>query len=331
MTKKRKINILIPDFVKPPTRIEQQVFGAEAEVFLGEASKAEEISDEMWGNCHAILAWEKLQYDKQLLAKLKKCKVIVRVGVGYDNIDLLEATSRGIVICNVPDYGTQEVADHTLALLLSLARGLFEFAGRVQQRKWQRQNPIPFRLKHKVFGVIGLGRIGSAVALRAKAFDLRVIFYDPYKADGYDKALGIERVETLEELAAKADIVSIHAPLTEETHNMVNDQFFDKAKTAIVLINTARGAIIDLAALRRAMKKEKVKAAGLDVLPQEPSDDKQQLIVDWENDQEWLRGRLIVTPHVAFYSPEAYQEMRQKAAQEALRVLKGEKARNRVN
>jgi len=326
-----KLNILIPDVVKPPAKIEEEVFGPDADIFVGQAKKAGEIPDSVWKNCNAILAWEKLQYDKQLLAKLDKCKVIVRVGVGFDNIDLAEAKRKGIIVCNVPDYGTEEVADQTMVLLLSLIRGLFEFTNQAKERDWSRCNPVPIRLRNKVLGIIGLGRIGTAVAQRAKSFGIAVIFYDPYIKDGIDKALGVERVDRLDDLAKRSDIISLHAPLTEETEGMINNEFFANAKKGSILINTARGAIVDISALEIAMKKGVIRSAGLDVLPIEPSDDSQNLIVEWENDREWLRGRLIVTPHISFYSSEGYIEMRKKAAQEALRVLRGEKARNCVN
>ena len=218
-----------------------------------------------------------------------------------------------------------------MGMLLSLLRGLPEYTRKVQQRNYSRANNMPTRLRSKILGIIGLGRIGIATAMRAKAFGINIIFYDPYIKDGIDKALNIIRVDTLQEIAEFSDVISIHTPLTSETHGMVDEKFFGFVKKEPIILNTARGLIIDLSALDQAMRKGIVKAAGLDVLPVEPSDDSQQLIVDYENDEEWLRGRLVVTPHIAFYSPQAYEEMRKKAAQEALRVLNGEKARNCVN
>lgn len=325
------MNILIPDVVSPPADIEKEVFGPSARIFLGEADEANAIPDELWHNCDAILAWDKIKYDELLLFKLKRCRVIVRVGVGYDNINLPEARKRNIVVCNVPDYGIAEVADHAIALLLSFARGLPEYTKRAQQRYWSRENPMPFRLDNKVLGIIGLGRIGTATAMKAKAFGMRVIFYDPYIRDGYDKALGVERVESLNKIAERSDVISIHTPLTHETMKMIDEGFFKNTKKGAILINTARGAIIDLPALEKAMRAGTIRGAGLDVLPVEPPDESQRLIVEWENDEDWLRGKLIVTPHVAFYSPEACEEMRRKAAFEAKRVLEGKQPKNCVN
>ncbi len=325
------MNILIPDVLREPVDIEAEIFGMDADIVVGEATSHEDITDEVWSNCDAILAFDQIIYDKDLISKLVKCKVIVRVGVGYDNVNLLETKKKNIVVCNVPDYGTEEVADHAMGMLLSLLRGLPEYTRRVQQRNYCRENQMPARLGGKNLGIIGLGRIGTATALRAKAFGLKVIFYDPYKDDGYDKSLGIRKVDTLHDLARLSDIVSIHTPLTKETENMIDDSFFKIIKPDSILINTARGSIIDLSALRNAMKKKIIKAAGLDVLPIEPSDDSQQLIVEWENNEEWLRGRLIVTPHVGFYSPEALKEMRIKASIEVKRVLEGKPPQNLVN
>jgi len=325
------VNILIPDVLREPVDIEAEIFGTDADIVVGEAKSHEGITDEVWSNCDAILAFDQIIYEKELISKLVNCKVIVRVGVGYDNVDLLAAKNKDILVCNVPDYGTEEVADHAMAMLLSLLRGLPDYIRRVQQRNYSRENPMPARLRGKNLGIIGLGRIGTATAMRAKAFGMRIIFYDPYIKDGVDKALNFSRVNTLQEIAEFSDVISIHTPLTSKTHGMIDEKFFGLVKKEPVIINTARGLIIDLSALEKAMRKGIVKAAGLDVLPVEPSDDSQQLIVDYENDEEWLKGRLVVTPHIAFYSPQAYEEMRKKAAQEALRVLNGEKARNCVN
>ena len=325
------MKILIPDVIKPPADIEIEIFGLEADIITGEATHSEMISDEIWKECNAVLAFDQLDYNKELLSKMSSCKVIVRVGVGYDNVDVVDAKNKNIIVCNVPDYGTEEVADHTMALLLSLVRGLPEYTRRVKLRNWNRHNSMPFRLRDKVIGIIGFGRIGTATALRSKAFGMKVIFYDPYINDGYDKALGVERVSLLEDIARESDIISLHTPLTHETKGMINDSFFAYVNRKPIIINTARGPIVEIAALEKAMREGVVKAAGLDVLPLEPSDDSQQLIVDWEQDEEWLRGRLLVTPHVSFCCPEAFEEMRRKAAEEALRVLNGGKAKNCVN
>jgi phosphoglycerate dehydrogenase-like enzyme len=186
-----------------------------------------------------------------------------------------------------------------------------------------------FRLTEKRLGIVGLGRIGTATALRARAFGMRVGFYDPYKPSGWDKALGVERFLSLDALARACDAVSVHTPLTPETRGLLGREFFAAARPGLVLINTARGPVIEWEAFRAAFEDGRVAAAGLDVLPIEPPDRTDPLI------GAWMAGatgdRLIVTPHCAFYSPEALIEMRRKAAEEALRILSGAGPLNRVN
>ncbi len=323
--------VIIPDVLKTAPDIEQKVFGVDTEILVADKTHSNQISDENWKKCDAILAWDQIEYDATLLEKMRNCKVIVRVGVGYDNIDSLKARELGIMVCNVPDYGTEEVADHAIGLLLSLARGLPDYINRARNGDWSRTHEMPFRLRGLTMGFIGVGRIGTAALMRARAFGMNIVFYDPYVNDGYEKALGVDRVDTLEDLAKIADIVSINTPLSEETNKMIGRKFFSVLKPGAIVINTARGPIIDLEALKEAMLNNTVRAAGLDVLPVEPSDDSQTLIRAWEKSEPWIKDRLIVTPHVAFYSPESYEEMRRKAAEEALRVVLGEQARNCVN
>jgi D-3-phosphoglycerate dehydrogenase len=271
------VNILIPDVLRESGDIESEIFGTDADIIVGKATRHEDITDEVWSNCDAILAFDQIIYDKDLISKLTKCKVIVRVGVGYDNVDLVTAKDKDILVCNVPDYGTEEVADHTMGMLLSLLRGLPEYTRKVQQRNYSRANNMPARLRGKVLGIIGLGRIGTATAMRAKAFGMKIIFYDPYIKDGVDKALNFIRVDTLQEIAEFSDVISIHTPLTSETHGMIDEIFFGHVKKEPIILNTARGLIINLSALEQTMRKGFVKAAGLDVLPVEPSDDSQQV------------------------------------------------------
>lgn len=321
-------NVVIPDRVSPPAEIEQQIFGDRAIVTALGASTADELRGRH-ADADAILAWHDIVWDASVLAAMPRCKAIVRVGVGFDNVDLAAATRQGIVVSNVPDYGTHDVADHAIALLLSLARGL-EGSNRVARGgAWQWGLVPTFRLTDKVLGIVGLGRIGTATALRAKAFGMRVGFYDPYKPSGWDKALGVTRFLSLAELARASDVVSIHTPLTPETRGLVGRDFFAAARRGVVVINTARGPVIDWPAFRAAFDDGHIACAGLDVLPTEPADAADPLIA------AWMAGatgeRLLITPHCAFYSTEAVVEMRRKAAEEARRILSGERPLNRVN
>ena len=319
--------VVVPDRLAPPADVEQGVFGDRAIVTALGAHTTAELRGKI-EQADAILAWHDLQWTDVVLATLARCRVIVRVGVGFDNVDLDAAARRGIVVCNVPDYGTHDVADHAMALVLALARGLAGFERAAQAGTWAWGVAPSFRLTGKTFGVVGLGRIGTATALRAKAFGLRVVFYDPYKPEGWDKALGIARAHALDELAHQADLVSLHAPLTAETRGMIGRSFFAAARRGLVLINTARGPIVDWAAFSAAFDAGTVAAAGFDVLPTEPADRSDRLVRAWAAGE--LHDRLLITPHCAFYSTEALHEMRRKAAEEALRVLTGERPRNRV-
>jgi lactate dehydrogenase-like 2-hydroxyacid dehydrogenase len=329
-----KYTILIPDRVVESIEIEQAVFGEKAEFVLGHAAASREIPDRVWNSCHAVLAWHELVYDHSLLSKMKQCEVIVRVGVGYDNVDLQAADERNIVVCNVPDYGTGEVADHAMAMLLSFARGIPGISEKVrlsnENWSWKKVGNLK-RLSESVIGIIGLGRIGTAVALRAKGFGIRVLYYDPYKPAGYDKSLGVERVHDLYKMIEASDYVSLHTPLTNETRGMADKKFFAQLKPGAVLINTARGAIVELDALERSLRVGRLKAAGLDVLPEEPPNRNHPLLKAWTENDEWLAGRLMITPHSAFWCVEALTEMRRKAAEEALRVLEGGAPLNQVN
>ncbi len=326
-----KKNILIPDVVVPPAQIEHDTLGEQYNIIAGQAQHANDISDDIWKQSHGILAFHLMDYNSELLSKLENCQIIVRLGVGYDNIDLAEANQRNIAVCNVPDYGTEEVADHALGLLLSLVRSIPSYQQAIKNKNWNRNDNITFRLSGKTFGIIGLGRIGTAVAIRCKAFGMNVVFYDPYLDDGYDKALGITRADTLEDLLTQCDVISIHTPSTDETRGMVGSDFLGKVKDSCVLINTARGDIINLNELYKSMKSGKVRACGLDVLPIEGHSNEQELVIDYENNAEWLEDRLIITPHVAYYSAEAYIELRYKAAKQIRDAIEGQVIRNCVN
>ena len=215
----------------------------------------------------------------------------------------------GIAVCNVPDYGTREVADHAIALMLTLAKSIAYHDEQLRadlRANWRpAHNPYGRRLSVCTYGVVGMGRIGTAAARRAKAFDMDVVFYDPYQPNGYELAIGVRRADLLAELMGQCDFVSIHAPLTAETRNMMGATAFAAAKRGMILINTARGPIVDIDALYDALKDGTILAAGLDVLPEEPANPQSRLIAAWQKNEDWIRNRLIVTPHSAFYTPES--------------------------
>ena len=280
----------------------------------------------------AIMTW-RTRIDARAIDQLERCKLIVRLGVGYDFVDVEAAARKGIPVANVPDYCTNEVADHTLALLLGITRGLPAYVDSVKLEtdrwEWSAAGHL-FRMTGKTLGIIGLGRIGTAVALRAKAFGIDVAFNDPYARDGMERSLGLRRLE-LDDLLAQADFVTLHTPLTEETRGLVNADFLAKLKHGAYLVNTSRGGVLNVNALEIALREGRVAAAALDVMPTEPPDPELALMKAWRLGEEWIKHRLIVTPHSAFYSEEGEVDMRVKATATVREVLDGLPARNVVN
>ncbi len=264
----------------------------------------------------------------------ERCRIAVRSGVGFDNLDLEGFGRLGVPVCNVPDYGTTEVADHALALMLALTRGTssYDEALRSRANGWDfGAAPLIRRLRGATFGIVGLGRIGLAAARRAAGFDMRVVFFDPYLSNGVELSTGYQRVHSLTALMAASDVVSIHAPLNDETRGMVGAAAFAAAKPGLVLVNTARGPIVDLDALGAALKSGAVAGAGLDVLPREPADPGHPLIAAWREREAWLDGRLVLTPHAAFYSPDAMVDLRRKSIEVAVTYLRDGRLTNCVN
>ena len=264
----------------------------------------------------------------------ERCKIVVREGVGYDTINLAEWNARNVPVCNVPDYGTTEVADHAIALLLTLARGTASYQEAIRDRAdgWSYASaPRVRRLRGQTFAVLGLGRIGLAAARRAAAFDMKVIFYDPYLPNGAELAVGYERVRSLDEVMARADILSIHTPLNEETKGMIGGTSLARAKPDLIVINTARGPVVDLDALTEALRKGRIAGAGLDVLPTEPADGDHALIRAYRNREEWTDGKLVLSPHAAFYSPSALEDMQRKAIEVIVSYLREGILMNCVN
>ncbi|HXW40086.1 MAG TPA: C-terminal binding protein [Xanthobacteraceae bacterium] len=252
-----------------------------------------------------------------LLRQLKRCKAIGRFGLGVDNIDLPAAKELGIAVNYVPDYCLREVSDQTMALLLALARKVPLANKLVQSGRWELAPLVPLRrIEGRVLGLVGFGNIPRRVAPKAKAFGLHVLTYDPYVDSAAAAAAGVECV-SFDDLLARSDFVSLHAPLQPATRGMMNAKTFAKMKKGAVLINTARGPVIDEAALVAALDSGQLGGAALDVAATEPPP------------QDWPllhRDNVIVTPHTAYYSVEALEELQSKCASDLARVLSGEKA-----
>lgn len=301
----------------------------EATFFHGHDS----VEPDQWRQADALVSVSDVPLEYRAL--LDRCRILVTPKVGFDNLDVAAWAEMGIPVCNVPDYGTQEVADHALALLLALIRCIprhHRLLGEDPVANWMpRENPLARRLSKSVCGVVGLGRIGTAFTVRAKALGMDVVFYDPYKPNGSDLALNIRRADSLAELFAQSDIVSVHVPLSDETRGLIDAEVLSSAKQDLTLINSARGEVVDVDALHDAMKSGRVRAAGLDVLPEEPPNLDRPLLRAYADQEEWLQDRLLITPHSAFSTPESVYDMRYKGGEVAMRYLRGGRLENCVN
>jgi phosphoglycerate dehydrogenase-like enzyme len=294
-------------------------------------TKFEDVTDEEWASANAVVGGCPPQY----IDKLRDCRIFVKYGVGYDDVDIERFGKLGIPVCNVPDYGTREVADHAIALMMTLAKSISyhdtELRSDLKDHWRPAHNPFGRRLSVCTYGVVGAGRIGTAAMRRAKAFDMDVVFYDPYVPNGYQFAIGVRRSDSLSELMGQCDFVSVHTPLTAETRGLIGAEAFVAAKKGMILINTARGPVVDVDALYDAMKDGTVLAAGLDVLPEEPGNPQRRLIAAWQKNEDWIRHRLLLTPHSAFYTPESIRDNRGFAARTAARYLRDGRLENCVN
>lgn len=325
--------ILFAGFPFPPEGdgVERAVFGPGAVLDYARVGSADDIAEARWRAAEAVMLF-RFRLPAERVALLDACRIVVRYGVGVDRVDRIALASRGIPLCNTPDYGTTEVADHALALILALRRGVAAYDAALRAdlaRGWTYEAVGgQRRMGAQKAAVIGLGRIGTAVALRLKAFGVDVTFHDPYLPQGVDRTLGLTRAETLEEALDGADVLTIHAPLTRRTRGLIGTEALARLAPGAIVVNTARGEIIDLDALAAALRAGHVQAAGLDVLPEEPPDPAHPLIAAWRAGQAWLAGRLLITPHAAFHSPEAQADMRRKAAETAALFLREGRLRN---
>jgi D-3-phosphoglycerate dehydrogenase len=257
-----------------------------------------------------------------MIRQLSKCRIISRFGIGVDNVDIPEATRKRIVVTKVPDYCIDEVSDHTMALLLAAVRKIPFVNAQVHGGTWKMPAVVPIhRLRGTVLGLVGFGRIPQLVVPKAKAFGMQVIAYDPYVPKEVFTGLGVEGVD-LPTLLRTSDYVSIHSPLVPETRNLFNLDAFRQMKPTAYVVNTARGPIIDEAALAKALDEKLIAGAALDVMVQEPPA---------PNSPLFGRDNVIVTPHTSFYSEESLVELQTKAAQEVAAVLTGRPPRNPVN
>jgi len=255
----------------------------------------------------------------EVIYSLSRCKVIVRYGIGVDNVDLAVAKAKGIPVCNVPDYCIDEVADHTVALALAHARQLFQIDARTRAGVWKiiPDKPMP-SFNDMTFATAGYGRIARAVLDRARAFGFKIAAYDPYVLPANEEVASL----SLDELFRQADILSLHVPLSPETKHLVNAERLAQMKPTAILVNTARGGLIDTVALSEALQSGTIAAAGLDVFEYEPL----------EEDHPLRKSpNALLTSHMAWFSEKSVPKLQRLAAEEAIRALQGKPLRNQVN
>lgn len=263
--------------------------------------------------------------DEEVFSALKKCKGIVRYGIGTDNIDIDAASRYGIMVANVPDYCCEEVSDHAVACLLTLVRKLPLSVRRVRQGEWSLEYLKPMhKISELTVGIVGMGRIGCLSARKISAFGTSIIFTDPNVNEEYiqQKVFRARKV-SLDELVTISDAILIHAPATENTYHLFDIKLFDKMQRKPVIINCARGSLIDTDALVEALSQEKISGAALDVIEGVPPFNPDSPLSKFEN--------LIISPHSAWYSEEALVNLKKLAAQEVVRILRGEQPHSLLN
>jgi D-3-phosphoglycerate dehydrogenase len=259
---------------------------------------------------------------ERVLQGLERCKAVIRYGIGFDNVDLAAARRLGVAVANVPDYCIDEVADHTVALAVSLARQLFATQRRLREGTWKITPPAPMpAFRDMTFVVVGLGRIGRAVLGRAQGFGFRLAAHDPAPADEVFRGAGARRL-SLDEAFAEADILSLHLPMSAGTRHLVSTDRLRAMKRTALLVNTSRGGLVDTRGLAVALAEGTIAGAGLDVFEEEPIPQSHPLL---------LCPNTILTSHVAWYSEGSLQRLQRLAAEEAARCVRGQSLRNRVN
>ena len=322
-----KIKVVITDYIEPDLDWETQQFeqlGVDFSYYQLKFAAPKEILAVAADADILIVNMAKI--GPEVIEGLERCKLIIRHGVGYDNVDVSAASERGIVVANIPDYCVDEVAEQAVMLIFACQRKLL-IQSRIldassRERKWLFDPIYPvFSLRGKTLGIIGCGRIGSTVYRMMQGFGLRFSICDPYLSEQRKQALGIETVP-LERVLTEADIVTVHTPLNEETYHLLDEAQFKLMKPTAISINTARGGIVNLRALDTALRAGEIAHAGIDVYEKEPPDPDHPLLHN-EN--------AICTPHLAWLSEEAGWSIREKIVEDVRRFLRGEEPRFPIN
>jgi D-3-phosphoglycerate dehydrogenase len=319
--------VVIADYDFGDVDVERQILEAAGLRLVAIQAKSEDELIVEAHDCDAVIN-QYAHVGAKTIAAMSRCRVIARYGIGVDNVAVDAATERGILVTNVRDYCTEEVADHVMALILALARRLLDYNRATHAGVWGWKAGRPaYRLRGRVLGILALGRIARAIALRAPGFGLQVIASDPYVDDAVFAQYGVTRVDK-DRLVEQADYLVLQAPLTPETHHFIGETELKRMKRSAILINTARGPEVDNAALYHALREGWIASAGLDDLEEEPAKRRH-----WSprDNPLFTLDNVIVTPHSAYYSEESIRMAREAAASEVARVLTGRKPVNPVN
>jgi D-3-phosphoglycerate dehydrogenase len=311
--------VLVTDTDMPSFDIEEEVLRPlGVEIRLAPSSDEDTLTREAADCAAMMVGYAPVREPVLAAAAAGGCRVVVRYGIGYDNVDIAAAERLGLPVANVPDYCQDEVADHTMAMLLCQARRLLDAADSVRQGGWAIPKGDVPRLAGRHLGLVGLGRIGRRVGLRAMAFGLRVQAYDPVVQSD---VAGIASASTLDELLAEADYVSLHLPLNRQTRHLIDRHALRSMRRKPILINTARGGLVDLDAVLEALDDGTLGGVALDVFEDEPLP---------EDHPIRRHPAALITPHMSYYSNESEPDLIRRTAEEVARGLRGEPVRNPV-
>jgi len=314
-----RARVLITDYAWPDLHIEQSILEPQGvELVVAERGDEDELKA-LAADVDVIITCFR-QVSEEVLRAATRCRAVIRYGVGVDNIDVDAATALGILVSNVPDYCDEEVADHALMLLLAFNRGLTSLSATVESGD-SRTRRTPWRLRDRTLGLIGYGRIGRALALRGHALGMRVVIAG-VRSHPTDLPPNASVAPNINTVLQQSDVVSLHVPLTDQTRHLINAQSLRLMKSDALLINTARGGLVDTCALLEALERGELGGAALDVTDPEPLESDHRLRV---------RPDVLITPHTAFYSDAAIAELARKAAERALAVINGERPPTIVN
>lgn len=319
--------VIITDYDFGNVDVEKEILEAVGAEVIALQAKSEEDLFEAAHDCAAMMN-QYARIGRETISRMKKCEVIARYGVGVDIVDVEAATQRGLLVTNVQDYCTEEVADHAVSMWLTLARKLpdYDRATHAGIWKWQSGQPV-HRLRGRTMGIVSLGKIGQAIAARAQAFGVNVIAFDPFLPASIAQSLGVELVSK-DVLLHQSDYVLMQAPMTPDTRHFLSDAEFAAMKPGAILVNTGRGPTVDNKALFKALTEGHLAAAGLDDPEEEPAKKARWTPAD---NPIFTLPNVLVTPHAAYYSEESLRAAREKAATQVAKVLIGQKPDYMVN